>query len=292
LLQAHTALDQVFDRSAVASDNRHKKGAHNIHLQIVTDVFVYTTHPNNTHNHHPHQRTSRTFNTSPMPQPLATRHGQTLYNPTKENIVNATTTSPSNGTPYNSAPPTPNTTPHITTHAKALPLSNTAASAASNRAFQPLPPPTAFDRAALSLFSPDHSPLSTPPTTPATTPMCELHLNEKVPLVPLDNIGIPPSKLRQRLLRRRRTIPNVATANADNKASRPAAQQEKEKETWPRVHGPLVFRTLWWCLYALLFTFYVVAGEILPAIQEGVLKASRVFLRAPLEEDTEIEASG
>lgn len=199
-------------------------------------------------------------------------------------------------TPSNSAPPTPNTTPHVTlTHAKALPISNSSASAASNRAaFQPLPPPTAIDRAALSLFSPEHSPLNTPPTTPATTPMIELHLNDQPSFTSLDNSGIPPSNLRQQLLRR--TLPKTASAEEENKVTRTAAQTTKETglEPWPLVQGPLVFRTLWWCVYALLFTFYVVAGEILPAIQEGVLRASRVFLHvpAPVKEEKDGEPSG
>ena len=151
---------------------------------------------------------------------------------------------------------------------------------ASNRAFQPLPPPTAVDRAALSLFSPEQSPLNTPPTTPSTTPMCELHLNGQPQFTSLDNSGIPPSKLRQQLLRR--TRPRAAVAQKPQSDQTDAhVILEKEPERWPPVEGPLMFRVFWWCLYALLFTFYVVAGEILPAIQEGVLRASRVFLNAP-----------
>ena len=47
----------------------------------------------------------------------------------------------------------------------------------------------------------------------------------------------------------------------------------------PGEHDSKVFTVVWWMLYPMFLIFFVLAGEILPAMQEGVLRAARVFLR-------------
>jgi hypothetical protein len=174
----------------------------------------------------------------------------------------------------------------------------TTTSTATAAAATLLPPPTVFDRAAVSLtnmFSPDQSPLTTPPTTPSTTPMNELHLIAH-PLPPLDGVA-PSTNLRQELLKRKiSNARNEAECSAHHRrhhqrrhhrhrtnmiATNSSSTERTQEETWSPNQGHLCFRMLWWFLYSVFLTFFVFVGEILPAIQEGVLRASRVFLSAP-----------
>lgn len=51
-----------------------------------------------------------------------------------------------------------------------------------------------------------------------------------------------------------------------------------------------VFTFVWWMLYPMFLLFFLFAGEILPAMQEGVLRASRVFLRRRHDNDSKHNA--
>jgi len=124
--------------------------------------------------------------------------------------------------------------------------------------------------------------------------MAELHLNGSPVMTgfatpsqtPVD-IGV--SNLRQALLRRKASTSGGGSSGAQPATTRQskerAAHSSKETEQdshWPNQSVSVLFKMLWWCIYTCFFTFFIFVGEILPALREGVLRAFRAFLNAPV----------
>ena len=182
----------------------------------------------------------------------------------------------------------------------------------SHHAMHPLPESTAIDRLlypnhqtsnSATLFSPDESPLQSPLTTPSTTPMCGFTLNSPN-LVPATPSGTPlhnnhldlnagSTNLRQALLKRRRTESSTSAASSMTTSpitpsNNDIISKDHDEIEWPSNDGPICARIFWWCLYTCYFTFFVFVGEILPAMQEGVIQASHVFLRVPTKKNKKL----